>query len=269
MQYIKITAVDAVLNGTEYTLPDTYVGLRDSTTGYDGAGSYHIQLAVGFGTGGGGSVGYKVTYGTPLGDTSSAMTILHVMLTPNNELVFSDDRKLNVGAQGVNATVMQTANVDGSYLADGVVTQRTLASGISLPVAHGTSFPGSPFAYELFYRDDLAALFVYNGSAWENADSLAALNDVAISTPISGQVLTYDAATSKWINAASGGGGGVTSLNSLTGALGITSPDGSISIATAGSDVTLSARPVLPVVNGDVPPTLVYIDDGSLVYAFL
>ena len=61
---------------------------------------------------------------------------------------------------------------------------------------------------------------------------------------------------------------GVTSLNSLTGAVTIDSPDGSVAVGLIGSNITLevSSPGVLPVVNGDVPPVLVYTDDGSLVY---
>jgi hypothetical protein len=261
-EYALVSAIDAVLAGVELQMPDTYVALVDYTTGFDGPGSYHIQLHSGAGIGGGG--GYRVTYGLAPSDTSLAMTVLRVVLTPTGQLVYNDARKLNVGWDAVNQTIAQTPFEDGSCLQTGVVTTRTIAGGViggdgglldeigategdmlvrgatewealaagtddyvltsngpgtvpswqpsggSSSVPHGTSFPGSPGSYELFFRDDLAALFVYNGTSWVNADSLAQLNDVAISSPANGQVLTYDSSSSKWVNAAGGGGGGGT-----------------------------------------------------------
>lgn len=84
--YITVAAGDAVLNGVEYTLPDTYVRLRDATSGFDGPGSYHIQLASGSGIGGAPS--YVVTYGLAPCDTSTRMTVGRVVQTPTGDLIF-------------------------------------------------------------------------------------------------------------------------------------------------------------------------------------
>ena len=129
--YVAISALDAVLDGSEIVLPETTVALIDSTTGYDGPGCYHIALSP---TAGPGSTpGYSVAYGLPPGDTSSLMTILRVVLTPTGDLVFQDVRKLNVGVVAVNSTIAQTAFTDGSFLQSGVVTERTLAGDVFGP----------------------------------------------------------------------------------------------------------------------------------------
>lgn len=123
MAQVKVEAIDAVIGGNELTLPDTWVTLQDATTGYNGPGSYHIQLSS--------SGGYVVTQGLRPADSGTLMTIARVVLTPSGATVLTDKRVLNVGWVGVNATVMQTANADGSYLASGVVTERTILGGIS------------------------------------------------------------------------------------------------------------------------------------------
>lgn len=124
-QYVAIQPIDAVIGGIEVTMPLTYVELRDFASGYDGPGSYHIQLSRG------GVLGarYIATVGLPPCDSATLMTVLRVVQTPDGQLVFKDARKLNVGNTGVNATIMQTANADGSYLAAGVVTVRTIKAG--------------------------------------------------------------------------------------------------------------------------------------------
>lgn len=126
--YVSIAAIDAVLGGTEYTLDDSYVALKDSVSGFDGPGSYHVQLSSTAGPGG--TPGYLVTYGKPPGDSSSLMTVLRAFLTPTGVVALSDARKFNVGMTGVNATIMQTEE-DGSYLADDVIVPRNIAGGVT------------------------------------------------------------------------------------------------------------------------------------------
>lgn len=109
------------------------------------------------------------------------------------------------------------------------------AGGSSTPIVpSGTSFPGSPTSGQLFFRTDLLALFWYSGSAWKNADSIASLNDVALTSPANGDVLTYDSGSSTWKNAAPSGGG-VSSLQSLTGSLTLESSDSSVIFTTPDS----------------------------------
>ncbi len=59
---------------------------------------------------------------------------------------------------------------------------------------------------------------------------------ISISSLASGDVLQYNG--SEWVNAAITSGG-VTSLNSLTGAVDITSSNGTINVGTSGQDVTI------------------------------
>jgi hypothetical protein len=58
------------------------------------------------------------------------------------------------------------------------------------------------------------------GSAWEavsgGSSTLDGLTDTTLTSPSDGQVLTYDNASSKWINAASAGGGGKVALETIT-----------------------------------------------------
>lgn len=252
MPYVSIAAIDAVVGGAEVSVPAAYVEIIDKATGYNGPGSYHIQLQVGSILG----PIYRMTYGLPPADGPTLMTIGRVVLTPTGAIIVHGAPKLNIGMTGVNATIMQTANVDGSYLANGVVTGRTILGGVSglldtlgatqgdilyrsaagwvvlgpgtpgyvlstggaganplwIPASsgggasgYGSSFPGSPSDKELFFRTDLDALFMYlsssPGPGWFNTDSLAQLNDVALTSLADDDLLSYDSGTSKWINA--------------------------------------------------------------------
>lgn len=55
--------------------------------------------------------------------------------------------------------------------------------------------------------------------------NLVGLSDVAVSSPANGQSLTYNSTTSKWENTTVSGGGGVSSFNTRTGAVTLTSDD--------------------------------------------
>jgi len=70
-------------------------------------------------------------------------------------------------------------------------------------LAHGTSSPVSPVERQLFYRDDLHKLYIYNGSAWIEATvtAVALLNDIGdvnVPTPTDDDILYWDDAASKW-----------------------------------------------------------------------
>lgn len=226
--YVTIAAMDAVVGGTEVSVPETHVALRDSSTGYTGEGSYHIQLVTG------GALGpvYRVSYsGFPNGsdtpkipnDTATHMTVHRVVLDYAGNLTFADKRKLNVGWMGVNATIAQTAFTDGSYLETGVVTERTCAAG--LLGGNGGLLDGIGSA-----EGDLV---VRGATEWQALPPGST----------SGYVLTSNGtgAVPTW-QASGGGGGGVTSLNALTGALVIDSPDSSIAVTTSGSDIQLEVQ---------------------------
>lgn len=69
-----------------------------------------------------------------------------------------------------------------------------------------------------------------NAGSYIVVGTLAGLTDTNISSPQNGQVLKYNSTSQKWENAnESGGGGGVTSFNSRTGA--VTPQDGDYSLA--------------------------------------
>ena len=77
-----------------------------------------------------------------------------------------------------------------------------------------------------------------NAGSYIVVGTLAGLTDTNISSPQNGQVLKYNSTSQKWENAnESGGGGGVTSFNSRTGA--VTPQDGDYSLAGL-SDTDLS-----------------------------
>lgn len=79
-----------------------------------------------------------------------------------------------------------------------------------------------------------------------NLSTLMELTDTNISTPADGQYLKYDSATSKWINASGGGGGGSSTLAGLD--------DTTISSPTAAQPLTYDdANSVW--INGGVIPT--------------
>ncbi len=119
--YIAISAIDAVIGGTEIQLGGVYLELKDSASGFDGPGSYHVQLQLSTGK-------YLVTYGQHPGDSSDLIRICGASVTPDGKISLSDRRPLNVNVAGVNATILQTA-VGGSYLASGIIVPRNFAPG--------------------------------------------------------------------------------------------------------------------------------------------
>ena len=80
------------------------------------------------------------------------------------------------------------------------------------------------------------------------SSTLAGLLDVAIASPQTGQVLTYDETTGKWVNAAvpGGGGGTVTSVGLTSQATGLT---------VTGATITTSGTFVLSLASGYGIPT--------------
>lgn len=86
----------------------------------------------------------------------------------------------------------------------------------------------------------------YGVSGGSGVVFLSYLSDVALNDPQNNDVLTYS--NGKWINAPSAGGG-VTTLNGLSGALSITSADSTVAIVAAGSSVDLSVLPGTSIVT--------------------
>jgi hypothetical protein len=85
--------------------------------------------------------------------------------------------------------------------------------------------------------------------------TLSTISDVTITSPTNGQVLTYDG--TKWVNAASGGGGGITSLNGLTAstqtfAIGTTAQSNNIGWVSTTSTHTLHIPDASGTVRGVV-----------------
>lgn len=83
------------------------------------------------------------------------------------------------------------------------------------------------------------------------SSTLAGLSDTDINTPADGQVLAYDANTSKWVNANASGGGDVTYFSNDSG-VGVIPSDG-IRLETVSSSSAFSVNPdVVTVVSGTV-----------------
>lgn len=76
----------------------------------------------------------------------------------------------------------------------------TLAADLTLQLDGDTGSPGN----SKFYGTNSSGTKGWYSSV--GSTTLSALTDVAISSPSNGQVLTYDSGTSKWKNAAGGGG---------------------------------------------------------------
>lgn len=70
-------------------------------------------------------------------------------------------------------------------------------------LVHGNTFPASPVERQLFYRNDLHTLYIYNGTAWVSTqaaaiDHLDDIGNVSVASPTSGHIFYYDGATSLW-----------------------------------------------------------------------
>lgn len=70
-------------------------------------------------------------------------------------------------------------------------------------LVHGTSFPASPVEKQLFYRSDLHALYIYNGTSWVSLqaaapDELNDIGDVYVPSPTDEYLLYWDAPNSRW-----------------------------------------------------------------------
>ena len=102
----------------------------------------------------------------------------------------------------------------------------------------------------LWTNQYLSALGQNSEGGGGGSSTLAGLLDVAIASPQTGQVLTYDETTGKWINAAvpGGGGGTVTSVGLTSQATGLT---------VTGATITTSGTFVLSLTSGYVIPTTV------------
>lgn len=92
-----------------------------------------------------------------------------------------------------------------------------------------------------FWTNSYLSALGQNSSGGGGAMSLAGLVDVAITSPQTGQVLTYDGTSGKWVNGAGGGGGGtVTSV-------GVSMPTGFV---VNGSPVSSSGTIQVTFVSG-------------------
>jgi len=138
------------------------------------------------------------------------------LTTPNSTL--------SIGTSGSDVTLDINLGNANSWSATQTFGNYISIGGASLDVS---SLSSNEFLY-------------YNGSNWVNSAELDVfeLDGVAFSfgSLTSGQVLYYNG--SNWINKTMGAGG-VTSLNGLTGALTITTPNSTLSVGTSGSDVTI------------------------------
>lgn len=70
-------------------------------------------------------------------------------------------------------------------------------------LVHGNAFPGTPVERQLFYRDDLHAWYIYNGTTWVSLqaaaiDKLDDIGDVDVASPSDGDFVYYDDASGLW-----------------------------------------------------------------------
>lgn len=84
---------------------------------------------------------------------------------------------------------------------------RRFLTPVNLP--KGNSLPLSGIAGDLFYKLDELKIYVHNGTQWViaqgsgsggGASALSELTDTTITSPIDGQTLLYNQASSKWVN---------------------------------------------------------------------
>ena len=166
--------------------------LKDAVTHFDGPGSYHIQLVTGSGIGG--TPSYVVTYGIKPLRYRDGHDGLPYSSDPTGDLVFTDARNLNVTVATVNQSIAQIPYSDGSPLTTGIVTTRAIAGGV-IGGRVDCSIRSVQPEGDILYRGATSWLVLAPGT--------------------SGNVLQTNGAGA----AQAVPGGGVTSLNSLTGAL--------------------------------------------------
>ncbi len=115
-------------------------------------------------------------------------------------------------------------------------------------------------AYEVWLKNNegteeefLKSIKGKDGAGWAgNAyTELKQQEDVRISSPLNNDLLSYSSVAKKWINRV---GSFLSSLNGLTGAVNLTSPDNSISINLSGQNIELEALGAPPsgIAGGDL-----------------
>ena len=277
-QIVQVAPIDAVVGGNEVkTTATAFVELRDATTGYNGPGHYTIQLNHGLSA----IRKFVVTVGIPPNDSSTLMTVARVTVTPNGLLIFKDARKLNVGMTGVNETILQNQNGDGSWLASGSVTPRTIAGGVTALLDSIGTTQG-----DILYRNATEWVVLSPGTAgyvlatggasanpsWVPGTGPASVADETIESNISGSsaapsantltdILDYILGSTRGAIIERGASGWTLIAPGAAGKV--------LTSGGSGADPSWATPPssaVLPMTNGDTPPTLMYLPDGSLLY---
>lgn len=104
----------------------------------------------------------------------------------------------------------------------GSVLKELMQSGLKemLTQAEYNALPSTKLSDNVIYYITDTSKIIINGvvygSGGSGASALIDLEDVNISNPTSGQVLTYDETNDEWINANSSGGGGTLTAVELT-----------------------------------------------------
>jgi hypothetical protein len=176
-------------------------------------GALSIAAGTGIGVGAAGSsvtVTLNVAKGTSNPGSPSAGTLFFRSDTSTLEYFDGTSWFPAAPVSGVTSLNSLTGALSIADGASGGINVSASGSTISLTIeiATGTSYPGSPATGQVFYRTDLLQLSLYNGSSWVS--------------------VAPDAAN-------------VSSLNSLTGALSIAAGSG-IAVAAAGSSVTVTVE---------------------------
>ena len=132
---VTLSAGEAVFGGSSIVeFAPTTVPMVDNSGGpYNGTradGHYTISIT---------SAGiFIVTYGTEPSQSPTTQNIFAVDVLSGSVQNVTDRRQLNVTITAVNETIMGAANVDGSYLASGVVSVRTLSAAVLALIEAGS-----------------------------------------------------------------------------------------------------------------------------------
>jgi hypothetical protein len=157
--------------------------------------------------------------------------------------------KRAIGTSGQVLTVVSGLPTWQTPAGGGAITSVFGRTGVVVAAANDYSFAqigAKPTTLSGYGITDAATL--------THTHALETLNNTTITTPVNGQVLTYNSATSKWVNQAVAGSG-ITNLNGLTGAT------QTFATGTSGTDFGISSAGTVHTFN---IPTASAVNRGFL-----